>query len=191
MRVSREQAALNRDRVIDTGARLFREKGLDGIGIADLMKASGLTHGGFYGQFESKDALAAECVTRVLGKSVERWRRLLEEGLLEEPGGDPLRTLVEDYLSVRHLNGPETGCAFTTLAADAARRGGAVAQAMSDGMEALADILRSILPDGERGRALAILSQMAGAMTLARATADPVLAEEMLAAARGAILAGR
>lgn len=186
MRVSREQAALNRDRVIDTGARLFREKGLDGIGIADLMKASGLTHGGFYGQFGSKDALAAECVTRVLGKSVERWRRLLDEA-----DGDPLRTLVEDYLSARHLNGPETGCAFTTLAADAARRGGAVAQAMSDGMEALADILRSILPEGGRGRALAILSQMTGAMTLARATADPVLAEEMLVAAREAILAGR
>jgi TetR/AcrR family transcriptional regulator, transcriptional repressor for nem operon len=186
LRVSREQAAQNRDRVIDTGARLFREKGLDGIGIAELMKASGLTHGGFYGQFESKDALAVECVTRVLGKSAERWRRLLEEA-----SGDPLRTIVEDYLSVRHLNGVETGCAFTTLAADAARRGGAMAQAMSEGMEALADVLQSILPGGGRGRALAVLSQLTGAMTLARATADPALAGEMLMAAREEILARR
>ncbi|HEX7781865.1 MAG TPA: TetR/AcrR family transcriptional regulator [Sphingobium sp.] len=188
--MSRDQAALNRDRVIDTGARLFRQKGLDGISIADLMKASGMTHGGFYGQFESKDALAAECVVRILSKSAERWRCLLNAG-----AGDPLRTIVEDYLSVRHLSGPETGCAFTTLAADAARRGGAVAQAMADGMEALADILLSILPDDGRGLgrggALAILSQMTGAMTLARATADPGLAEEMLTAAREAILAGR
>jgi TetR/AcrR family transcriptional repressor of nem operon len=186
LRVSREQAALNRDRVIDTGARLFREKGLDGIGIADLMKASGLTHGGFYGQFESKEALAAECVTRSFGSSVERWRRLAGQA-----SGDPLRTIVEDYLSVRHLNGPESGCAFTTLAADAARRRGAMGEAMSAGMEALVDVLMSILPGGGRSAALAILSQMTGAMTLARATADPALAEEILAAAREAILTRR
>ncbi|WP_070156467.1 TetR/AcrR family transcriptional regulator [Sphingobium phenoxybenzoativorans] len=190
MRVSREQAALNRERVIDTGSRLFREKGLDGIGIADLMKASGMTHGGFYGQFESKDALAAECVTRSFGRSVERWRRLLDQAR-DGHDADPLRTIVEDYLSVRHLNGPETGCAFTTLAADAARRGGAMAEAMSTGMDALVDILVSILPEGGRADALAILAQMSGAMTLARATADPALAEEILAAARKAILTPR
>jgi TetR/AcrR family transcriptional repressor of nem operon len=179
MRVNREQAARNRERVVDTSARLFRSRGLDGIGIADLMRSSGLTHGAFYGQFESKDALAAECVRTTLERSIKRWSRIVAD----HPD-NPVAALATDYLSDRHLNGVETGCALTTLASDAARRGGAVAEAMAEGMEGLTDILERALPEGGRARALAILSQMIGAMTMARSVNDPALATEILAAAR-------
>ncbi|PZU60557.1 MAG: TetR/AcrR family transcriptional regulator [Sphingobium sp.] len=184
MRVSKEQTARNRDRVVETGARLFREHGLDGIGIADLMRASGLTHGGFYGQFESKEALAAECIARSFVSSVARWQRIVENA----PDA-PIRALAEDYLSLRHLNAIEHGCAFTALAPDAARRGGPIAVEMAAGMQALADILRQALPDGNRAKALALLSQMSGAMTLARSVNDPALAQEILEAARASVIA--
>src|SRR3981081_1665376 len=76
MKVSREQAAENRARVIEVAGKLFREKGFDGIGVADIMKGAGLTHGGFYGQFKSKDDLAAQACAQSLERSVARWTRL-------------------------------------------------------------------------------------------------------------------
>ena len=75
MKVTREQAAENRQRVVETAARLFREKGFDGIGVADLMKTAGLTHGGFYGQFSSKEDLAAQACARALAESEKKWER--------------------------------------------------------------------------------------------------------------------
>src|SRR5882724_7355908 len=83
MKVTREQAAENRGRVVDVASRLFREKGFDGIGIADIMKGAGLTHGGFYGQFKSKDDLAAQACAQTLDRSVARWAQLAA-------GADPL-----------------------------------------------------------------------------------------------------
>jgi len=93
MRVSREQAAENRQRVVETAARLFRERGYDGIGVADLMREAGLTHGGFYGQFESKEQLMAEASASVLQKSLQSWR----ERIARHPE-DPLGAVVRAYL---------------------------------------------------------------------------------------------
>ena len=105
MKVSREQAALNRERIVDVAARLFREKGYDGIGVADLMKSAGLTHGGFYGHFASKEDLMIEACQHALNKSLEGWRAKV--------ASDPQRALpaiIENYLTTRHRDQPGGGC---------------------------------------------------------------------------------
>src|SRR5260370_41122911 len=90
MRVSRDKAAENRERIVDTASRLFRDKGFDGVGLDAIMKGAGLTHGGFYGHFASKDDLAADAVTRALDRSMEKQR-----------GFTDLGDLASDYLSER------------------------------------------------------------------------------------------
>src|SRR5258708_32769111 len=115
MKVSREQAAENRARVLEVAGRLFREKGFDGIAVAEIMKGAGLTHGGFYHQCGSKDDLAAEACAQMLAGAAERWRKLGD-------GKDPLGTLARSYLSARHRDGPGNGCVIASLAGDAARQ---------------------------------------------------------------------
>ncbi|CAN5358690.1 TetR/AcrR family transcriptional regulator [soil metagenome] len=183
-KVSKEQAARNRAHVVDTASHLYREKGLDGIGIADVMRASGLTHGGFYGQFASKDALAAECVSMVAERSLAKW-----QALVAAAPQDGFAAIVQDYVSARHRDAPENGCALTTLSADAARRGGAIAAAMTEGLGELVNVLTDVVPDKDRQRALAALAQMAGAIMLARAVDDPQLSDDILRAARDALTA--
>src|SRR3954467_170975 len=116
MKVSREQAAENRESIIDSAARLFREHGFDGIGVADLMQNAGLTHGGFYGQFASKEDLAAQACERALEQSAARLDRVI--------AGHPENTLeavAASYLSKRHRDNPGDGCAFVALGAEAPR----------------------------------------------------------------------
>ena len=100
MKVSREQAAENRARVVEVAGRLFREKGFEGIAVAEIMKGAGLTHGGFYHQFGSKDDLAAVACAQMLSDQAAGWRKLAA-------GDDPLGTLVNSYLSTRHRDGAD------------------------------------------------------------------------------------
>lgn len=183
MRVSKAQAAENRDRVVATAARLFREKGFDGIGLADLMQEAGLTHGGFYRNFPSKDALAAEACERALAASAERWRKILAEA-----GDAPLRAILAHYLTAQHRDHPGAGCAFAALGAEAARRDGPVRAAFTRGLERLADLFTTLMPGSgkaaRRQQALATLSGLVGAMVLARAVDDAALSGEILAATR-------
>jgi TetR/AcrR family transcriptional regulator, transcriptional repressor for nem operon len=115
LKVSREQAAENRARVVEVAGRLFREKGFEGIAVAEIMKGAGLTHGGFYHQFGSKDELAAEACAQVLSEQAAGWRKLAA-------GDDPLGMLVNSYLSARHRDGAGRGCAIACLAAEAVRQ---------------------------------------------------------------------
>src|SRR4029077_10604557 len=101
MKVTRKQAEKNRERVLDVAGRLFREKGFDGIGVDDLMKGAGLTHGGFYANFKSKEDLVAESCGRTLTELVEGWDKVAGEAK-----GDPLRAIVAGYLSVSHRDDP-------------------------------------------------------------------------------------
>lgn len=187
--MSREQAAENRRRIVEVAGRLFRERGFDGIGVADLMKAAGLTHGGFYGHFRSKDDLAAEACGRVLDRSAEAWQRWLAEG-----GEAPLEALLDRYLSDRHRRHPGRGCLFAALAADVARQDDpALRHVLTEGLRPQVDRLAAVMPGdsdaARRQRALASLSAMVGALVLARAVDDPALSDEILAATR-AELAG-
>src|SRR5438445_6175399 len=111
MRVSRKETEANRERVVKVASALYRKHGFDGIGVADIMKKAGLTHGGFYGHFGSKDDLAAEAVTRALDRGMERQRRFAN-----------LDDLVSDYLSERHRDDRANGCAVVALGADIARQ---------------------------------------------------------------------
>src|SRR5215831_8850272 len=106
MRVSREKAAESRERILDTASRLFRERGFDGVGLDAIMKAAGLTHGGFYGHFASKDDLAAEAVTRALEQSAAKQSCFTDLG-----------DLVSDYLSEQHHADRSNGCALAALGA--------------------------------------------------------------------------
>jgi TetR/AcrR family transcriptional repressor of nem operon len=184
MRPSRDQAAENRERIVDTASRLFRDNGFDGIGIDAIMKEAGLTHGGFYGHFGSKDDLAAEAVTRALARGHEKQRRFTN-----------LHDLVTDYLSERHCADRTNGCALAALGADIARQGKGVRSGLTASVRAQFDRLAGLIRGGSaarrRKRAIATLAGAVGALTLARAVDDPALSKEILAAAREAFGNGR
>lgn len=185
MRVSREQAEENRRRVVETAGRLFRERGFNGIGVADLMKEAGLTHGGFYGQFASKEELAAEACTDALAVSAARWERLAER-----PPEEALGRIVGFYLSTAHRDGSAKGCPIAALAVDAGRQGGPVRRAFTAGLRPFIETLARLLPgraeEERRRKALATLSGLVGALILARAVEDPDMSTEILSAASAA-----
>jgi TetR/AcrR family transcriptional regulator, transcriptional repressor for nem operon len=179
MRVSREKAAENRERIVETAARMFREHGFDGVGVDAIMNGAGLTHGGFYGHFRSKDDLAAEAVTRALERSVEKQSRYTK-----------LNDLVSGYLSWRHRADRANGCAVAALGADIVRQGEGVRGALTTYLRGQLDRFTCLLRNGtaasRRRRAITTLAGMVGALTLARAVDDPALSEEILAVARDA-----
>ena len=180
MKVTRKQAAANREKVLDVAGTLFRERGFDGIGVADIMKRAGLTHGGFYGQFASKDDLAAETTARVLGKT--GWQERLT-GKADPSFGEVVRA----YLSPRHRDDPGTGCLMSALGSDAARQPRAVRRAFTDGFRARIDGWLKLVPGrsqaARREKALATMAGLVGALILSRAVDDPALSDEILEAA--------
>jgi len=141
MKVSKEQMAENRARILDAAAALFRERGFAGIGVSDLMKAAGLTHGGFYGHFASKEELMARASERALAGSLGGWR-----GLVEHAPDDALRRIVRSYLSEAHRDHPEQGCAVAALGADVARQGSEVRASVTQGVAAHAALLSELMP---------------------------------------------
>jgi TetR/AcrR family transcriptional repressor of nem operon len=182
MKVTREQAQQNRERVVEAAARLFRQRGFEGIGVADLMKSVGLTHGGFYGQFESKERLMLEACEQALQGSEERWRQTLERAPKK-----PLSKIASFYLSPEHRDDPGSGCVVAALSSDAARQqGGAVRATLTAGVERLVELLASVLPGrtakARRRQALASFAGMVGAVVLARAVSDEALSDEILEA---------
>jgi TetR/AcrR family transcriptional regulator, transcriptional repressor for nem operon len=188
MRVSREQAALNRDRIIDAAGALFRAKGFGGVGVADIMKAADLTHGGFYGHFASKDDLVAQASKRAMARAATNWERVVADA-----SDTPFAALLKHYLSERHRDEPGKGCVFAALAADASRSGKVVRSAFAEGLEPLLDILTDAIPDrskaARRRKAVAAMAALVGALGLARATEGTPLSDEILDAARRELLA--
>lgn len=188
-RVSKQQMERNREAIEQVSSQLFRERGLNGVSVNDLMAAVGLTHGGFYGHFASKDELAAIASRRAAAESGQRW-----EALSSQPGKHTLQTLVDSYLDVKHRDCPAEGCVVTALAADVAREGAdkPVHQAYLSGAKSMLARLESLSPlEDEQQRhqqALAQMAMLVGALTLARATRDDALSEEFLNAARQALL---
>ena len=182
MRVSRIQAAENRQTVINVASRLFRERGFDGIGLKDLMEGAGLTQGAFYKQFESKEDLAALASRRALESASQRW----SSAIAENPD-DPLGAVIAFYLSAGHREEKLDGCPVVALGSDAARQGAGVKAAFEEGIKAYLAVLGPLLPetDGEdtNDRAMVVLSTMVGALTLSRAVNDPDLAQAFLNAA--------
>ncbi|TXT38018.1 MAG: transcriptional regulator TetR family [Comamonadaceae bacterium] len=181
MKVTREQATLNRDRVLDVAARLFRERGFDGIGVADLMKSAGLTHGGFYGQFGSKEALMAETCTRSFDSALQTWTKVGAQA-----SGNPLAAVMQGYLSKQHRDNPGAGCVIASLGAETTRHGSSLRRSATHGARALLDLLTSFAPGRskavKRERAVVACASMVGALILARAVDDEALSDEILQA---------
>lgn len=181
MRVSREKSVESRERILEAAASLFREKGFDGIGLADIMKAAGLTHGGFYGHFGSKEDLEAEALSLALARSGTVWSQLVDSAAAR-----PLAALASYYLTPDHRESVGEGCAFAALGADTARKGERVRSALTAGLEPFLALLSNVVPGRSkvqrRRKAIATLAEMVGAIILARAVDDPALSDEILAA---------
>ncbi|MFJ7792881.1 TetR/AcrR family transcriptional regulator [Pseudomonas sp. NPDC096950] len=186
-RVSRKQAELNREIIVEAATRLFRERGLHGISVVDVMGAAGLTHGGFYGHFESKEALAQEACSRAFSQSLERWKQRIDDS------SDPLSaraSIIAPYLSVANRDNPGESCPVTAFAGDMCHETAesGLHQTYTQGLEALLQMLTPLMgadqPDANRQRALVDYSLMVGALTLARATRGDALSEEILEATR-------
>lgn len=190
MRVSREQAAKNREHIIDTAARLFREKGYSGIGVADLMKEAGLTHGGFYGNFASKEALAGAACARAFDTTVAMWGAMLAQ--------DPetaLARIVRHYLSRKHVDHPGQGCTVAAMGGELARLSEPVRAVATEGIRAEIDLLAPLMtgatPQARRRAALVAYAGMVGALVIARAVNDDALGDEILAAVGDRITSGQ
>jgi TetR/AcrR family transcriptional regulator, transcriptional repressor for nem operon len=195
MRISKEAAAANRTRVLEAASRLFREKGVDGIAVADLMKAAGLTHGGFYNHFESKEELAAAACGTAFSAAVERVERKASEA-----GGrgraEVFAQYVKRYLARRTRDAPGTSCPIAALGTDAARQGPTFKAAFAQGVLRYIEAFSKLIPStrGEpRAEAIAVLSMLIGALTLSRACAgvDDAFADEVLAAVGKQLLPGK
>ncbi len=165
-------------RIVSIAAKRFREHGLEGIGIADVMKEAGLTVGGFYKHFGSRDELVAEA----LGASTSAWRQRADAAAA---GGPPLsyERLVSDYLTEEHRDHPGAGCVFASLAPDIARSGKQTRSVATERVRGTFDVLAKTLGGKDkRARAEAILtfSALVGAMALARTVSDESLSREIL-----------
>jgi TetR/AcrR family transcriptional repressor of nem operon len=189
MRVSRVRAAENRQTVIDVASRLFREHGFDGIGLKDLMKGAGLTQGGFYKQFASKDDLAAQASRRALESASDR----VSAAAAANPE-DPLGAVIAFYLSTEHREERMDGCPLVALGSDAARQGADVKASFEAGIREYLEMLGRLIgeADGEEpgGKAMAMLSTMVGAVLLSRAVNDERLSKQFLQAAAESVLTG-
>ena len=176
---SRADKEKTHQRIVAIAAKRFREHGLEGIGIADVMKEAGRTVGGFYKHFGSRDELVAEAVA----SSISTWRKRAEAAAA---GGDPLsyEQMVADYLSEEHRDNPGTGCIFAALAPDIARSGKATRAVATDRVQKNLELLTTAL-DGKdkraaRSGAILTFSALIGAMALARTVSDASLSREIL-----------
>ncbi|MGA0564412.1 TetR/AcrR family transcriptional regulator [Ancylobacter sp. VNQ12] len=180
MKVSREQMTQNRQRILEVASRLFRDKGFDAVSVAEVMKAAGLTHGGFYGHFSSKDDLVAQTLAHVLAA---------------DAGGDgEISAYLDAYLSPRHRDNPAAGCPTAGLAAAIRHQSPAARGAMTEGLHSqiarIEKALRELDPAIRRRAAIGSWAAMVGAVTLARAIDDPALSDEILEQTRVWIDAG-
>ena len=186
MRKPEGRKADSRQRIVDAAGSLFRQYGIDGVGVDAIMHAAGLTHGGFYGHFASKEALAAEVSAGALARSAARWERISRNGDL----ADALRQIVRAYLDPAHVRTTESGCVLATLGPEVARRPDA-RTGMAEPVRTMLAALERCMPGASPGQAKATLSAMVGAVVLARLAEDPATAEQFLDAVKHAVLQGQ
>ena len=186
LRLTREQAEQNRRLIVKTASRMFRLQGLENVAVADVMKESGFTHGGFYNHFKSKDDLVTEAVASAFDHAAKN----LSDDI--SSGNDPQKALnafVADYLSPAHRDTSTGGCPATAFPVDSARGGKDVQAAFAEGIESYLEILAARMNGDKREarqRAVALLSGIVGALLLSRAVkkSQPKLSDELLSSAR-------
>jgi len=186
MKVTKEKAAQNRLSIVKAASRLFRERGIDGVGVAEIGKEAGLTHGALYAQFATKEELAAEAMRYALEVGYEKILAPAKKG-----SAPTLTDFLDRYVSQAHRDDLGAGCAMAASASEVARWDEALSERFSAGFEQLVDVVEKSLGEAEleaddRERALATVAGMIGAIAVARATrkARPELSEEVLRAVR-------
>jgi TetR/AcrR family transcriptional repressor of nem operon len=188
MRYSKEHKQETHARIVRKASVRLREKGAHGVGVADLMKEAGLTHGGFYAHFDSRDALVIEAFAHAMDRSTERWRKMVSE----TPPEKRLATMVENYLTAAHRDDPGHGCAVPALSADIARESPKTRKAFAAKVEQMIDMMADQIPEvprkAARKQAAAALATMMGTLVLARVTGSGELSDDILAAGREAVL---
>lgn len=182
MRVSRQRAAENRERILSVASRLFREQGIGSTGVDVITERAGLTHGAFYSQFGSKEAVAAEAVRLAFEGSLGK----LAEAAAGRDAADAFAEAVRAYLAPEHVGDPGGGCVVAALGGDVARQPKRVREAFTAGLETWLARFAELAPAedaaGRRDEALATFACMAGAVVVARAVSDPALAKRILRA---------
>jgi len=192
MGVSRQQAIQNRQLIIDAAEKLFRERGVDAVGLTELTKAAGFTQGGFYNHFESKDALVAAVMDKAMENGASRLIEAIEQS--KTMGLDPIKRQIDWYLSPDHRSNIESGCPVSTFVGDVRRLSAEARKSYAEGLAFNLDCLAGAF-DGankkeRRKKAISVLSQLVGTLTLSRAVveADPELADEILKDGRRQLL---
>ena len=171
-----------RERIVANAAALLRESGVDGIGVADLMRAAGLTHGGFYAHFKSKEELVAASASAAMGQTIAHLRAAAEKA----PRNEARRAIVDSYLNGRHRDHPGKGCAAAAIGADIARLSPETRGALEQRLEEMFALLEEYCGARSEGRqkAIAMFCTMVGALLLSRTAKSRALSEEILQAAR-------
>jgi TetR/AcrR family transcriptional regulator, transcriptional repressor for nem operon len=174
------------ERIVDVAARAIRKHGYAGLGVADVMKEAGLTHGGFYAHFESRDALIVEALERAGRQSFEAVTQAAERRALK--GVSAFRALVETYLADGHLASLDSGCPVAALGSDMPRQSEAVREASAARVQRLITAVRSVLKDEPRSAAGVVAATLVGSLQLARALGDNAEGRALLSASRKALI---
>src|ERR1700719_5422393 len=189
MRYSREHKQETHARIVKKASVRLREKGAHGIGVADLMKEAGLTHGGFYAHFDSREALVIEAFAYAMDRGTERWRKLAEA----TPPEKRLATIVGSYLTAVHRDDPGNGCAIPTLGAEIARESPKTRKAFAAKLGRMIEMLAEQIPQvprkAARKQAMAAIATMMRPLVLARIAGSGEFSDEILSAGRDAVLA--
>ena len=188
MRYSREHKQETHDRIVKKASVRLREKGAHGVGVADLMKEAGLTHGGFYAHFDSREALVIEAFGYAMDRSMEHWRKMTDEVAPEKR----LAVIADSYLSTIHRDNPGHGCSVPSLGAEIARESPKTRKAFAGKLDEMIEMMADFVPEmprkQARKQAIATLATMAGAMLLARIAGSSELSDEVLKAGKDATL---
>jgi len=188
MRYSREHKLETHARIVKRASVRLREKGAHGVGVADLMKDAGLTHGGFYAHFDSREALVIEAFAYAMDRSTERWRKLAEQ----TPPEKRMAAIVDSYLTKVHRDDPGHGCAVPALGAEIARESPKTRKAFAAKLEQMIEMLAEQVPDlprkAARRQAMATVATMMGTLVLSRIAGNGEFSDEILAAGRAEVV---
>jgi TetR/AcrR family transcriptional repressor of nem operon len=185
-RIANSRKEETHERIVQAAARAIRRHGYAGVGVAEVMKEAGLTHGGFYAHFKSRDELLVEALARAGSDSGAHIARAAQAR--QARGVSMFRAFIDSYLSETHLRSMDTGCPVAALGSDMARQSGGVRQASAQRVERLIGAVRDTLPGATRSAASVIAGTLVGSLQLARALGDNAEGRAVLSAARKTLL---
>lgn len=190
MRYGKEHKEETHRKVVEAASRRFRKDGIEATGVVDLMADVGLTHGGFYAHFSSKETLVKEAIAAASLKSRTRLQQEIDKARAE--GRDPLEAIVRTYLTTLHRDRPDRGCSVAALGSEIARRPRKTREAFTEGLEKTLEIVAAALPASvatrRQERAYAVFSTMIGALQLSRAVSDSAMSQAVIDAGIAAAL---